>query len=298
MQSEGHGKIPVIIDTDLGGDIDDTWALIMLLKMEKFSIKLITISGYDTFYQAELAAKILTVANREDIPIAYNIPQDSDGGPQEKWMEEFDLQNYRGQIYTSTLPSMINCIDKEEQKTYLFSIAAKANIAELLRNYPEAQDKCILFSMQSSIKKVFADTNVRMDVAACRQVMASNIKKYIIPLDVCGHIYLDGEYYQMLKKSNNKLTISLLENYTIWWKECDWNKKQQKVDIETSTLYDVIALLAMDNLEDFEHEITYLNVLPNGRTMIDQVKGHMTVCVFKIKDEQRIKQKIVDILLS
>jgi inosine-uridine nucleoside N-ribohydrolase len=298
MQSVVQGKIPVIIDTDLGGDIDDTWALIMLLKMEKFNIKLITISGYDTFYQAKLAAKILTVANREDIPIAYNIPQDSDGGPQEKWMEEFDLKNYMGQIYTSTLPSMIDCINKEEQKTYLFSIAAKANIAELLRNYTEAQDRCILYSMQSSIKKEFIDTNVRMDVAACRQVMASNIKKYIIPLDVCGHTYLDGEYYQMLIKSNDKLTMSLIENYTIWWNECDWNKKQQDINVESSTLYDVIALLAMDNLEDFEHEITYLNVLPNGRTIIDQEKGNMTVCIFNIKDEQRIKQKIVDILLS
>jgi len=25
-------KIPVILDTDIGGDIDDTWALVMLLK--------------------------------------------------------------------------------------------------------------------------------------------------------------------------------------------------------------------------------------------------------------------------
>ena len=34
-------KIPVILDTDIGGDIDDTWALAMLLKSPELDLKLV-----------------------------------------------------------------------------------------------------------------------------------------------------------------------------------------------------------------------------------------------------------------
>lgn len=33
--------IPVILDTDIGGDIDDTWALVMTLKSPELDVKLI-----------------------------------------------------------------------------------------------------------------------------------------------------------------------------------------------------------------------------------------------------------------
>jgi len=33
-------KIPVILDTDIGEDIDDTWALGLLLKCPEFDVKL------------------------------------------------------------------------------------------------------------------------------------------------------------------------------------------------------------------------------------------------------------------
>ncbi len=35
------GRIPVILDTDIGGDIDDTWALGLLLKSPELDLKLV-----------------------------------------------------------------------------------------------------------------------------------------------------------------------------------------------------------------------------------------------------------------
>ncbi len=34
-------RIPVILDTDIGGDIDDTWALGLLLKSPELDLKLV-----------------------------------------------------------------------------------------------------------------------------------------------------------------------------------------------------------------------------------------------------------------
>jgi len=67
-------KIPVILDTDIGFDIDDLWALVMILKSPELDIKLITTDTGDTYYRAKLVAKTLEIANRTDIPIGVGIP--------------------------------------------------------------------------------------------------------------------------------------------------------------------------------------------------------------------------------
>src|SRR5512133_913063 len=42
--------LPVILDTDIGGDIDDTWALVLLLKSPELDCKLVTTCTGDTKY--------------------------------------------------------------------------------------------------------------------------------------------------------------------------------------------------------------------------------------------------------
>jgi len=62
-------KIPIILDTDIGTDIDDTWALLFLLQCPELEVKLITVSTDDTTYRAKIVAKILQLTNNTSIPI-------------------------------------------------------------------------------------------------------------------------------------------------------------------------------------------------------------------------------------
>ena len=61
--------IPVILDTDIGDDIDDTWALTMLLKSPLLDLKLVTTTRGKAEYRGKLVAKILTAAGRTDVPV-------------------------------------------------------------------------------------------------------------------------------------------------------------------------------------------------------------------------------------
>ncbi|ACK41425.1 MULTISPECIES: nucleoside hydrolase [Dictyoglomus] len=58
-------KIPVILDTDIGTDMDDTWALAMLLNSPELDPKLITTVNGDTLYRAKLVAKLLKIAGKK-----------------------------------------------------------------------------------------------------------------------------------------------------------------------------------------------------------------------------------------
>ena len=66
-------KIPVILDTDIGSDIDDTWALGLLLKSPEVDLRLAVSATGDTRYRARLLAKMLQTAGRSDVPVGVGL---------------------------------------------------------------------------------------------------------------------------------------------------------------------------------------------------------------------------------
>jgi len=67
--SNVHKKTPVILDTDIGGDIDDTWALAMMLKSPELDVKLVVTATGDTTYRAKIVARMLEIGGRTDVPV-------------------------------------------------------------------------------------------------------------------------------------------------------------------------------------------------------------------------------------
>ena len=91
--------LPVILDTDIGGDIDDTWALVLLLKSPELDCKLVTTCTGDTTYRARVVAKLLETAKRADIPIGIGPAQKGDRQPQGEWVRDYDLSSYPGTVH-------------------------------------------------------------------------------------------------------------------------------------------------------------------------------------------------------
>ena len=69
-------KTNLIIDTDIGEDIDDTWSLVFLLSSQFVDIKLICVSTGDVTYKAKIVAKILTRLHMTHIPICLGVKSD------------------------------------------------------------------------------------------------------------------------------------------------------------------------------------------------------------------------------
>jgi inosine-uridine nucleoside N-ribohydrolase len=66
-------KVPVILDTDIGSDIDDAWALAMMLRSPELDVKLVTSCTSDTTARARIIAKMLALAGR-DVPVGIGVP--------------------------------------------------------------------------------------------------------------------------------------------------------------------------------------------------------------------------------
>jgi len=77
--SRSSKKIAVIFDTDVCDDIDDTWALALLLQSPEFDVKLITTAVGNTESKAKTIAKFLQTVGRTDIPIGIGVQQHKRG---------------------------------------------------------------------------------------------------------------------------------------------------------------------------------------------------------------------------
>jgi len=63
-------RVPIIVDTDIGTNIDDALALVYLLRQPRCELAAVTITGSDPDRRADLARAILRAEGRADIPIA------------------------------------------------------------------------------------------------------------------------------------------------------------------------------------------------------------------------------------
>ena len=205
-------KTPVILDTDIGDDIDDTWALAMLLKSPELDLKLVTTTCGKAEYRARLVAKLLTIAGRGDIPIGLGEGGHDGSGGQQAWIEDYKLSDYRGTSTRMAPPPSSTLSRSSPQPITIISIGPSHTLAAALKAKPEIASKAFFVGMQGSVFKgydggpVSAEYNVKANVSAAQTVLSAPWNKITItPLDTCGLVTLSGERFQKLVKSRDPL---------------------------------------------------------------------------------------------
>ena len=242
--------IPVILDTDIGGDIDDTWALALLLRCPELDVKLITTDTGDTrFYRAKLVARMLDIADKADIPIGVGLPtadqRASHSHAQGRWVENYRMSDYPGEIHDDGVQAMIDTIMASDEQITLICIGPMPNIREALKRQPAIADRVRFVGMLGSIYRdhlhgpPVPETNVVVDIAAARAVFTAGWDMTITPLDTCGIVSLDGDRYQRILDCQDPLTRAVIENYRLWEIAKD---RPPIVDRASSILFDTVAV--------------------------------------------------------
>ena len=106
-------RMKVILDTDVGTDIDDAWALAFVALHPKFETLGVTISDADTPARAKVACKLLYRAGRTDIPVAVGRKTptpDNRVDHQFFWAEDF-------QAYKPVSKSAADLLSKRSRST-------------------------------------------------------------------------------------------------------------------------------------------------------------------------------------
>jgi inosine-uridine nucleoside N-ribohydrolase len=310
--SAGKGKISVIFDTDICDDIDDTWALALLLGSPEFDIKLITTAVGNTESKAKTVAKFLQTAGRTDIPIGIGVQQHKGSHRQDGWAKDYDLSKYPGKIYQDGVQALIDTIMKSPSQIKVIATGPLPNIAAALEREPKIAEKAEFVGMHGSIRRGYggraepdAEYNVKSFVKEAQKVFTARWNMTITPLDTCGIVQLKDRKFQKVLKRNSPLTKALMENYRAWYKqgvvdenkdlsEAEINKRtDEKVNTSSTTLFDTVAIYLAMSRELVGMEKLGIKVTDDGFTRIDD-KAKVINCATEWKDLSAFEDFLVD----
>jgi inosine-uridine nucleoside N-ribohydrolase len=270
-------KIPVILDTDIGDDIDDTWALGLLLKSPELDLKLVVGDYGKPEYRAKLLAKFLERAGRTDVAVGVGFDNGvKGGGGQAAWVKDYSLKSYPGRVHSDGVQALIDTIMKSEKPITLICIGPLPNIAEALRREPRIAERARFVGMHGSVRvgyggggKISAEWNVKANPKACQKVFTAPWDMTITPLDTCGLVHLTGEKYRKVCDSKAPVAAAVIENYRIW---ADAQKKPGQASAagtRSSTLYDTVAVYLAFSQQLCTMETLGLRVTDDGFTRIE-----------------------------
>lgn len=310
--SSGGGKIPVIFDTDICDDIDDTWALALLLQSPEFDIKLITTEVGNTASKAKTVAKFLEAVGRTDIPIGIGVQQHQGNHRQDAWAKNYELSSYRGTVYRDGVQALIDTIMESDKPIKVIAVGPLPNVAAALEREPRIAGKAQFVGMHGSVRRGYdgnpppsAEYNVKAFVKEAQKVFTAPWSMTITPLDTCGIVQLKDRKYQEVLKRNSPVTRALIENYRAWYKqgvlsehkdltEAQVNTRvDQKLSSSSTTLFDTVAVyLAMSTGLAGMEELG-IRVTDDGYTIIEE-NAKVINCATEWKDLGAFEDFLVD----
>lgn len=211
----------IIIDTDIGDDIDDALALALAARSPEIELLGVTTVFGDTRLRARLAAHVLRVAGREDIPIAAGLstpllPRHKPSGVPQAALLPPD-EHYQA-LTTRSAPDLISQIAHAHRgQVTLVCIGPLTNIATTIQHIPSIKEtirNIVLMGGTSGLP--LAEWNVRSDALAAREVLAAGIPVTLLGANITLRCRLRSADLLSLKNRNTEMAALLHSLVTIW----------------------------------------------------------------------------------
>lgn len=265
----------VIIDTDIGDDIDDAFAVALALRSPEIQILGVTTTFGDTETRARLADRLLTEAGHPEIPVAAGSPTPPKSTfTQRKYAEG-------GQSPPKTYPNavdfILNQIDQNPGQITLVCIGPLVNIGQLIDKDPAAfRNLKKIVMMGASVRRGYGDPyaaptppqpewNIINDIPAAQKLFASGVPIYMMPLD-STQLKMDETKRAFLFKQATPLTEALGALYYEWGQQ-------------TPTLYDPMTIAFIDDPELCPVESMHIDIDARGMTRPGPGAPNVQVCL-------------------
>lgn len=232
----------VIIDTDIGDDIDDAFAVALALRSPELNILGITTTFGDTEMRAKLLDRLLGEVGRSDIPVA--------AGPSTPPKTAFTQAKYAegGHFAKASHPDavafLLDAIRKNPGEITLVAIGPMVNVGAAIEKDAETFRKLRrVVLMGGSIYRGYGDIgsatprgpepewNIKNDIPSAQKLFAAGVPLFVMPLD-STQLKMDAADRNLLFRQGTPLTDALTLLYHEWGQE-------------TPTLFDPMTIAYM-----------------------------------------------------
>ena len=229
-------KTPVILDTDIGTDIDDAFALALIINSPELELVGVTTVAGDTQARARLAAKMLWEAGGawRKVPVYAGKPGTPQPIDQTRWADGFSSPALHMNGAVEFMQAETN---RHPGEVTIIAIGELTNVAALLDSDRSMAKKLKQIAlMGGSIARGYgpdskpeAEWNIKSNPEAAQYVFSSGVPLLVAPLDVTAMLQLDAAGRRRVFTHLTPLTNALTILYHLWGNE-------------TPTLFDPMAV--------------------------------------------------------
>jgi inosine-uridine nucleoside N-ribohydrolase len=266
----------VIIDTDIGDDVDDAFAIALAVRSPELDIVGVMTNFGDTETRAKIADRLLAEAGRPDIPVAAGTPtvtknpmtqrRYAEGGhaakashpPAVEFLLE-QIQRYPGQITLIAIGPLMNvgaAIDKDPatfrklKRVVLMGGSVKRGYGDLGYTAPRPPEP---------------EWNILNDIPSAQKLFAAGVPVAMMPLD-STQLKLDEVKRAWLFSQGTPITDALTVLYHMWGQE-------------TPTLFDPMTIAYAVNPALCPVQPMHIRVDEKGFTRAEPGPPNAEVCL-------------------
>jgi inosine-uridine nucleoside N-ribohydrolase len=217
-------RTKIVLDTDIGTDIDDAWALGYVLKSPSLQLLGVTIGDGDTAARARLACKLLFRLGRTDVPVAVGRPTPAVPADridyQFAWAEDF--REY-APVAAPAVEFLADVIRRNPNQVTLVAVGPLHNIGDLIRIHPDVVPlvKRVVLMSGSIGANAFSPSavpewNVKLAIPEAQLVYAAPWALTIVPLDSTTYLRLEDNERDALRNARTPLTTALETLLRLW----------------------------------------------------------------------------------
>jgi inosine-uridine nucleoside N-ribohydrolase len=210
--AQSAARRPVLIDTDVGTDIDDAFAVALALGSYELDVRGLTTVGASTHQKAMLLCRLLTATGRRHLPVAAG----ADPQPPRPLTDQFKYYHHPDPIFDRTSKP-----DKQPAAEFLYArlkqqpgdvtlvaLGPLTNVARLLDTHADAR---------SLVRRiVLLESNFGLDVPAARKVLASGAPLLVLPASASRGPRLDDAGVRRVFSPATALTRQVETLYQMW----------------------------------------------------------------------------------
>lgn len=217
--------VPLLLDTDIGTNVDDLLALVMAATAPEIELVGVTTVYGDTTTRAKVAARVLEMLGEADVPVAAGEASPLSGS-------EVFWAGHEGQGYgdlseiglpgsrDSALELIGHSLDRFGSDLVIAAIGPLTNVCLALE--PRAQGggsvpRCVL-AMAGQFGNGLPDTNVRADAEAARRLAACGIPVVYVGIELCREVPFTTEDLAVAAPPASGDVAAMIRDRTQgWW---------------------------------------------------------------------------------
>jgi purine nucleosidase len=213
---------PAVLDTDIGTDVDDILALVLLARASELQLVGVTTVYGDTVLRARMTRHVLDQIGRSDVPIGIGATETLTGRP--VWWAGHEGQGIpdldRVQVDEgNTAADLLRWAAREHRgQLDLFAIGPLTNVAEaIMADDAFASSLHHLYIMGGAFWLERPEHNIKCDPEAADIVFRAGIPMTACGLDVTQRVWLRESDMCRIRGAGDGIGLLLEDQVRRWW---------------------------------------------------------------------------------